>query len=267
LISVDVEQSDVNTDIDLSLFDEVNDADRNVNQDVENTYPFTIPAIQTLETLEFNKQVTFFVGENGSGKSTLIEAIAVALGFNPEGGTKNFGFSTRESHSPLHKYLRLSQGFQKPKDGFFLRAESYFNVASNIEALDREPAPGPPIINSYGGVSLHEQSHGESFMSLVENRFGGNGIYVLDEPESALSPNRQMSLLTRMKELVDKDSQFIVATHSPILLAYPEASIYQLSDKGIEAVEYKQTQHYKLTKMFLDNPERMTKLLFEKASD
>jgi len=234
-------------------------------------YPFSIPAVQQLEqqsaVLEFGKQLTFLVGENGSGKSTLIEAIAVALGFNPEGGTKNFGFNTRESHSKLHEHLRLNNSFTKPRDGFFLRAESYFNVASNIEELDSIPSFGPPIIESYGGVSLHEQSHGESFMALIENRFGGNGLYILDEPEAALSPNRQMSLLSRIKTLIDKDSQFIIATHSPILLAYPGATIYELSDKGINEVEYKQTQHYKLTKMFLDNPERMMKLLFDEVED
>jgi predicted ATPase len=224
-------------------------------------YPFSIPAVQELDSLYFGKEVTFFVGENGSGKSTLLEAIAVALGFNPEGGTKNFNFGTRESHSELHQYLRLSKSFMKPKDGFFLRAESYFNVATNIENLDQEGF-GPPIINSYGGVSLHEQSHGESFLSLVLHRFGGRGIYILDEPEAALSPTRQLAVLSRMKQLIDDDSQFIIATHSPILLAYPGAAIYLIDGSGINTVNYEDTEHYEVTKAFLENPERMLKELF-----
>jgi predicted ATPase len=224
-------------------------------------YPFSIPAVRELDSLDFGKEVTFFVGENGSGKSTLLEAIAVALGFNPEGGTKNFNFGTRESHSELHQYLRLSKSFMKPKDGFFLRAESYFNVATNIENLDKEGF-GPPIINSYGGVSLHEQSHGESFLSLVLHRFGGRGIYILDEPEAALSPTRQLAVLSRMKQLIDDDSQFIIATHSPILLAYPGATIYLIDGSGISTVNYEDTEHYEVTKAFLENPERMLKELF-----
>ena len=225
-------------------------------------YPFNIPALKNCDTLDFNSEVTFFVGENGTGKSTLIEAIAVALGFNPEGGSKNFNFETHDSHSSLYKHIRLSKSYIKPKDSFFLRAESYFNVASNIEALDNEWAPAPPIIDSYGGVSLHEQSHGESFLALMLNRFGGKGIYILDEPESAISPMRQLAVLSRMKQLVDDSFQFIVATHSPILLAYPGAEIYQLSESGVNKVCYQDTEHYQVTKLFLDNPERMLSEIF-----
>ena len=162
----------------------------------------------------------------------------------------------------FHKHIRLSKSYIKPKDSFFLRAESYFNVASNIEALDNEWAPAPPIIDSYGGVSLHEQSHGESFLALMLNRFGGKGIYILDEPESAISPMRQLAVLSRMKQLVDDSSQFIVATHSPILLAYPGAEIYQLSESGVNKVCYQDTEHYQVTKLFLDNPERMLSEIF-----
>jgi predicted ATPase len=225
-------------------------------------YPFSIPAVRELDFLSFGKEVTFFVGENGSGKSTLLEAIAVALGFNPEGGTINFNFGTRDSHSDLHQFLRLSKSFIKPKDGFFLRAESYFNVATNIEKLDIEEGFGPPVINSYGGVSLHEQSHGESFLSLVLHRFGGKGLYILDEPEAALSPTRQLAVLSRMKQLIDDDSQFIIATHSPILLAYPGATIYLIDGSGISQVNYQDTEHYEITKAFLENPDRMLKELF-----
>ncbi len=225
-------------------------------------YPFSIPALKTLDSLAFPSAVTFLVGENGSGKSTLIESIAVALGFNPEGGTKNFNFGTHDSHSELYKHLGLVKSFSKPRDGFFLRAESYFNVATHIEALDSEFSPSPLVIDSYGGKSLHEQSHGESFLSLMINRFGGKGLYILDEPEAALSPSRQLSVLTRMKQLVDDSSQFIIATHSPILLAYPEATIYQIDASGVNAVRYEDTEHYEITRNFLANPQRMLNELF-----
>jgi predicted ATPase len=229
-------------------------------------YPFSIPVVGQLESLVFSPSVTFIIGENGSGKSTLIEAIAVALGFNAEGGTKNFTFGTHNNHSDLFKYLRLVRSAKRPKDGFFLRAESFYNVATNIEMLDRnEPGEvsGPPVIDSYGGISLHGQSHGESFLSLMLHRFSGNGLYILDEPEAALSPVRQLSVLSRMNQLVKKHSQFIIATHSPILLAYPGATIYQIADEGLEKVAYKDTEHYKVTRSFLENPEKMIDILFE----
>jgi len=225
-------------------------------------YPFSIPVVKYLEKLEFKSEVTFIVGENGSGKSTILEAIAVALGFNPEGGTRNFNFNTHASHSNLHEYIRLVKSYVKPKDGFFLRAESYYNVATNIEALDDEPSFGPPVKDSYGGISLHEQSHGESFLALMLHRFGGNGIYLLDEPEAALSPMRQLVVLSRMKQLIDDSSQFIIATHSPILLAYPEADILQIDETGIKEIPYRETDHYKITKSFLEEPDRMLSKLF-----
>lgn len=229
-------------------------------------YPFTLPAIRQLEQLEFAPDVTFIIGENGSGKSTIIEAIAIALGFNPEGGTRNFGFQTNDNHSELYKHLRLVQSIKKPRDGFFLRAESFFNVASNIEDLDKDDPEArispPPIIDAYGGTSLHHQSHGESFLSLMLHRFFGNGIYILDEPEAALSPQRQLSVLGRMHQLVEKNSQFIIATHSPILMAYPGARIYQITEGVFEPVKYEDTEHVKVTKAFLDSPERMLEMVF-----
>lgn len=216
-------------------------------------YPFSLPAVRNLHTLALHPAVTFIVGENGSGKSTLLEAIAVAWGFNPEGGTKNFRFQTRGSHSILHDRLMLVKGIKRPKDGFFLRAESFFNLATDIERMDAEPAPGPPIINSYGGRSLHEQSHGESFFALMMHRFGGQGFYVLDEPEAALSPSRQLAMIARMHQLVQTRSQFIIATHSPILMAYPSAWLYQITPEGLARIEYQQTEHYIVAKRFLND--------------
>ena len=224
-------------------------------------YPFSLAAVRPLEKLELHPAVTFFVGENGSGKSTLLEAIAVASGFNAEGGSKNFRFGTRDSHSELHRFLKLAKGHPRPRDGFFLRAESFFNVATEIEKLDAEPGLGPPIGPSYGERGLHEQSHGESFLALLVNRFHGEGLYLLDEPEAALSPSRQLSVLTRIHDLVQQKSQFIIATHSPILMAYPEAYIYSFSPEGIERVNYKDTEHYRITRDFLSNPGRMLSVL------
>lgn len=221
----------------------------------DSSYPYNLPAVRSWETLELSEDVTFFVGENGSGKSTLIEAIAIAAGFNAEGGTRNFNFSTHKSHSELSKNIRLVRSPFREKDGFFLRAESYYNVATQIEDLDSEPMSGPRVIDSYGGISLHKQSHGESFMALVENRFSGRGLYILDEPEAALSPRRQLALLSRVQELVDDDSQFIIATHSPILMAYPGAWIYELDDYGPKRVEWNETEHVRLTKQFMDRPD------------
>jgi predicted ATPase len=225
-------------------------------------YPFSLPVVRNLERLELHPAVTFFVGENGSGKSTLLEGIAVAWGFNPEGGTKNFRFQTRVSHSVLHEYLRLIKGVHRPRDGFFLRAESLFNLASEIEHLDREPALAPPITDSYGGRSLHEQSHGESFFAVMTHRFSGRGFYVLDEPESALSPSRQLAMIARVHELVRARSQFVIATHSPMLMAYPNAWIYQISEHGVHRVLLEDTEHYVVAKRFLnDTRQQLARLL------
>ena len=220
-------------------------------------YLSQLPVVRHLagQGIAFHRQVTFFVGENGSGKSTLIEALAISQGFNPEGGTKNFCFSTEDSHSQLCDYLRVARGVIRPRDGFFLRAESFYNVASNIDQLDREGGGGAPVIQSYGGVSLHRQSHGESFLSLVENRFGGKGLYILDEPEAALSPRGIIRLMQNMDDLVQDESQFIIATHSPMLLTFPGAEIYQIKEESIESVRFQDTDHYRTTVRFLQNPE------------
>lgn len=227
-------------------------------------YPYSIPAIGGLTRLDLNPGVTFIVGENGSGKSTLVEAVAIAAGFNPEGGTKNFSFDTRRSESELRDVLQVVRGARREKDGFFLRAESFFNVGTNIEQLDEEGGSGPRIIDSYGGVSLHEQSHGESFMALATHRFGGNGLYILDEPEAALSPSRQLALLQIIHNLVaNRASQFIIATHSPILMAYPSATLYHLGPEGIRETAYEETEHYRITRDFLANREVYLKHLFD----
>lgn len=226
-----------------------------------NRYPFSLPAVQALHQVALHPRVTYFIGENGSGKSTLLEAIAVSLGFNAEGGSKNFSFGTRRSHSELHEHLTVAKGFRRPSTGFFLRAESFFNVATEIERLDEDPFGGPPVTDAYGGKSLHEQSHGESFLALMNERFRDQGLYILDEPEAALSPQRQLSVLARMHDLVLGGSQFIIATHSPILLAYPDSWIYQCSAKGIERVAYEDTEHFQVTRDFLVDPQRMLRVL------
>lgn len=231
------------------------------------SYLCSLPVVQCLskqEELLFHAPVTFLVGENGTGKSTLLEAIAVALGFNPEGGGRNFAFSTNDSHSELWQHLDTLKRAM-PNDGYFLRAESLYNVASYIDELDGEPCPLPPIIDAYGGVSLHKQSHGESFLSLIQHRFGGDGIYLLDEPEAALSPMRLLTLISEIDRLVNNRSQLIIATHSPILMAYPHAEIIELSAEGIRKVTYTETEHYQITKRFLEAPERMLKYLLEET--
>lgn len=219
-------------------------------------YPFNLPSLKTLNELTFHPKVTFFIGENGMGKSTLLEAVAVALGFNPEGGSLNFNFSTFDSHSELGNYLKVIKGIEKPRDGFFLRAESFYNVASNIEELD-QGAGGPKVIDSFGGQSLHEQSHGEAFFATFIHRFRGNGLYILDEPEAALSPLRQMSLLTRIHDLVNENSQLIIATHSPIIMAYPNATIYEFSEHGIHQKKLEETNHYTIMEQFFNDRQRM----------
>ncbi len=199
--------------------------------------------------------MTYFIGENGTGKSTLLEAIAVADGFNPEGGSRNFNFTTRDTHSRLHRAITLGRGArpERRSDGWFLRAESFYNVATEIDNLG--------VVGGYGGKSLHHLSHGESFFTLFMERLRGNGFYLFDEPEAALSPKRQLSFLTRMHDLVQTGSQFIIATHAPILMAYPDALIYQFSSAGVEPIAYEETEHYQITKLFLQGRESMLREL------
>ena len=212
-----------------------------------------IAAISGMSSLRFRKPVTFFVGENGSGKSTMLEAIAVAYGFNPEGGTKNYVFSTYDSHSELCGAIRLVKGGYKPGWGYFLRAESFYNVATAEEEYSKGPGGRP--------MHLHERSHGESFLATAQANFKPNGVYLLDEPEAALSPQRQLTLLYQIAECAGAGSQFIIVTHSPILLALPGAEILSFDDGPVHACNYEDTDSFKITEMFINRRELILKQL------
>jgi predicted ATPase len=219
------------------------------------SYLRDIDAISGLERLEFTKPVTFFVGENGSGKSTLLEAIAVAYGFNPEGGTKNYVFSTYDSHSKLCNAMRISKGYRKANWGYFLRAESFYNVATQEEEYADIAHPSQ---------KYHEKSHGESFLALAQNQLRANGVYIFDEPEAALSPQRQLTLLMEIYECAKRGSQFIIVTHSPILLGIPGAEILTFDEGKVHACEYEETDSYQVTEMFINNREQiLSRLLGE----
>ena len=223
-----------------------------------------ITALSGMESLSFEAPVTFFVGENGTGKSTLLEAIAAAYGLNPEGGSRDFCFSTRESHSSLYEGMVLKKGYRSPRDNFFLRAESFYNVATQVEEYRGDDDPAI-YYRRYGGRSLHEQSHGESFLALMQNRFQGQGFYLLDEPEAALSPQRQLTLLICIHRLVREGSQFLIASHSPILLGLPGAEILSFDEGAIHSVEYTKTESYQVTEMFLNHREYLLKRLLEEG--
>lgn len=222
-----------------------------VTPEMRREYPFGIPSIRNMRSIEFHPDVTFLVGENGSGKSTILEAIALAMGFGQEGGTKNVQISSADTVSPLFKYIKMVRGSFTPKDSYFLRAESFFNVATYMDEVG--------LLGGYGNLSLHEQSHGEAFMAVIMRKLRGEGIYLFDEPEAALSPMRQMAALTRMHALVQRHSQFIVATHSPILLAYPNAKIISLDDGKPREIAYEETSHFNLMRDFLNDYRRHLK--------
>jgi predicted ATPase len=222
-------------------------------------YPFSIPSLRDLEELTLDPAVTFFIGENGTGKSTLIESIAIAAKLNPEGGSRFTRMSTNDSQSALHRYVRLVKGTRRMRDGYFLRAESFFNVATYLEQLNRED---PRALGSYGGKSLHAQSHGESFLALITNRFGPDSFFVLDEPEAALSLRGQLALMRRMHDLSAQGSQFVISTHSPVLLGYPGATIYALSGDGLAKTTYEESENYTLTRSFLDDRDQFLRHLF-----
>lgn len=225
----------------------------------ETKYPFSIPAVRSIQSIEFTSPTTFLVGENGSGKSTILEAIAVAGGFNAEGGTKNYNYSTEDTTSELSNAIRLARGIKREKYGYFLRAESFYTTANYAET-GTFPSGNTPSPILFDGKRIHQQSHGEAFLSIVESF--RPGLFIFDEPESALSPKRLMKLMFYIKELQNKGSQFIISTHSPILLAYPNANIYQLSDSGVAKIQYEDIEHVQLTKDFLNNPSAFTERIF-----
>ena len=228
-----------------------------------NKYPFNVPVIRNFTELEFKNKVTFFVGENGSGKSTLLESIADNCGFNLSGGGQNNVYENDIEETTLSDYLRLSW-LPKVNNGFFLRAESFYNFATYLDELNEEEFTGD-VYGPYGGISLHKQSHGESFLSLFNNRFNDKkALYLLDEPEAALSPARQLSLLKIIHDLsTNSNTQFIIATHSPILLGYPDATILSFDGEQIEETSYEMTEHYQITKYFLENPKGILRELFK----
>ena len=222
------------------------------NKIEDDSYLREIEAINKLKEVVFEKPITFFVGENGSGKSTLLEALAVSYGFNPEGGTKNYSFSTFDSHSELYNAIRISKGFRKAKWGYFLRAESFYNVATKEEEYADWEHPSE---------KYHEKSHGESFLALAQNYLKPNGVYFFDEPEAALSPQRQLTLLMEIHACARQESQFIIVTHSPILLGIPEAQIIAFDEEGIHEYKYEETESYMVTEMFINNREQLLRRL------
>ena len=229
-------------------------------------YPFNVPIIENLKNIDFNSNVTFFVGENGSGKSTLLESVAILCGFGKEGGSRNSNFqTTKNSNSvlPLAEVINLVWDYRKYTNGFFFRAESFFSYANYLDQVARDSGQYHQTYASYGGKSLHNQSHGESFLSLFKYRYNKQGIYLLDEPEAALSPQRQLSLLILINEYCKThESQFIIATHSPILLAYPNADIYSFDKSEITKIKYEETESYQITKNFLQSPQSYLNRLF-----
>lgn len=222
------------------------------NKISENSYLRNIAAINGLEYISFNSNITFFVGENGSGKSTLLEAIAVAYGFNPEGGTRNYNFSTYDSHSELWGAIRLSKGVYKAKSGYFLRAESFYNVATKEEDY---------VDIMHPSQRYHEKSHGESFLAIARSRLSPGGVYLLDEPEAALSPQRQLTLLTEIWHCAQQGSQFLIVTHSPILLGIPGAEILTFDNGPVHSCSYEETDSYQITELFINHRQEILRRL------
>jgi predicted ATPase len=228
-------------------------------------FPFSIPALRELEQLDFHPDVTFIVGENGAGKSTLIEAIASVMDLGAQGGTGNHSMTDEYGSSSLAQYMKVQRNVQKPKDRYFLRAESFYNIGNYLEELAKDPdamTTREIAFARYGGKSIHLSSHGESFLTVITKTFNGKGLYIMDEPEAALSPSRQLAALVRINDLVIQDSQFIIATHSPILLSYPRSRIYLLDNHGCTEVSYEDTEHYRITRDFLNNYPRRLQNLF-----
>lgn len=219
------------------------------------SYLRSIKTIAGIDRLAFHSPITFFVGENGTGKSTLLEAMAVAYGFNPEGGTVNYSFSTYDSHSELWDAVTLSKSFKKVHCGYFLRAESFYNVATKEDEYGKMPGGVP--------LNLHKKSHGESFLTIINEYFKADGLFFLDEPEAALSPQRQMTLLLKIAESVRENSQFFIVTHSPVLLTLPGAEILSFDNGRLHKIEYEDTESYRISEMFINHREQVLKRLLE----
>jgi predicted ATPase len=228
----------------------------NIKDENRESYPYNLKILNNISTISFHDKITFFVGENGSGKSTILEALVVCLGLNPEGGSKNFNFKTVDTHSELARNIKLVKGIKPIKNSYFVRAETFYNLSSNIDELG--------LGHYYSdNLSIHKLSHGEAFISLFENRFWSEGLYLLDEPEAALSPTRQLALLKILSDLIKDGSQFIIATHSPILMAFPDSKIYSFDNENIQNIKYENTEHYNITKYFMNNYKLMIKDLLK----
>lgn len=218
-------------------------------------YPFDVPAIASLHELDLAQRITFFCGENGTGKSTLLEAMGIAYGLNPEGGSRNYTFSTRPTHSQLHDFIRLDRSIYRPLDGYFVRSDTLFNLISATDELEDDQ-------RYYGGVSLHARSHGESIMALITRRFRPEGFYILDEPETGLSQSGQIALLCELARLRDAGCQLIIATHSPILLALDGATVYQFDD-DVREIDAKDSLEWIMMQRFMDDPDAAVRAFLE----
>lgn len=233
--------------------------------DVEDrsAYPFSLNAIRSIESIDLRAKVTIFVGENGAGKSTLLEALAVALGCSAEGGSRNFRFSTADTHTHLHEYMRVARGPRRIADVFFYRAETFYNFSTEMKRLDEVDSFDPQIKSAYGGTELHALSHGQSVIQLFRHRFRAGGVYLLDEPEAALSPARQLEVIAHAHRLTQSGAQIVMATHSPILMAIPGAIIYEVSDEGLQRVAYDDLQQVSIYKRVLADRDNFIQSLLE----
>jgi predicted ATPase len=227
------------------------------------SYPFCLGAIANMTKVDLRSKVTILVGENGSGKSTLLEGLAVALGCSAEGGSKNFRFSTMDTHTKLHQYLRIARDSKPIRDIFFYRAETYYNFASEMKKLDAEPSFDPEIRHAYGGQELHELSHGQSVIQLFRHRFRSNGLYIMDEPEAALSPSRQLEVIGHVQKLIAAGSQFVIATHSPILMAIPDATIYEIREEGLCTTDYDSLAQVAIYRRLINDHDRFIGSILE----
>lgn len=216
-------------------------------------YPFCLSSVSKIESIDLRAKVTILVGENGAGKSTILEALAIALGCSAEGGSRNFRFSTADTHTPLHEYIRLARGPKRIRDVFFYRAETFYNFSTEMRRLDEADSFDPQIKSAYGGTELHALSHGQSVIQLFRHRFRAGGVYLLDEPEAALSPARQLEVIAHAHSLTEAGAQIVMATHSPILMAIPGATIFEVSDEGLNSVEYDSLEQVAIYKRILNN--------------